>query len=114
RGSGPFELGIVYWSRIIGTIMTRTQQRRPNRKAKKSYTLSPESVQFLEAMRKRSHAPSTSSVLEEILQAVRHQQQIATVEQAVADYYSSLSLREAEEHATWGEFALREFPGEGA
>jgi hypothetical protein len=89
-------------------------RRTVARRAKKSYTLSTESVAFLEAMRKQRRAPSVSSVLEAILQAVRREQGKAAVERAVSDYYSSLSSREAEEQANWGEFALGEFPTRGA
>jgi len=40
------------------------------------------------------------------------EQSRATVEQAVADYYTSLSREDATEHTAWGEFALGEFPNE--
>jgi hypothetical protein len=89
-----------------------TAAKRPQRKAKKSYTLSSESVAFLEIMRKKRRAASVSSVLEEILQSVRRRQEQAKVEQSVASYYSSLSGREATELADWAEFALGEFPRE--
>jgi hypothetical protein len=85
---------------------------QPNRKPKKSYTLSRESVAFLEAMRKKRRARSVSSVLEEILQALRRQQARSSIDQAVTRYYTSLSATEATEQAQWGELAMREFPGE--
>jgi DNA-binding PadR family transcriptional regulator len=94
--------------------MIRTSRHRNARKAKKSYTLSPESVEFLEAIRKRRHAPSVSSVLEEILQTARREQGKAALERAVSDYYASLSQDAAVEQTKWGDFALREFPAEGA
>ena len=84
----------------------------PNRKPKKSYTLSRESVAFLEAMRKKRRARSVSSVLDEILQALRRQQERSTIDQAIASYYTSLSATEATEQVQWSELALREFPGE--
>jgi len=90
--------------------MIRTQGKKPTaRKAKRSYTLSPESVAFLDAMRKRRRAPSVSSVLEEILQVARREQGKAALERAVSDYYTSLSQTEADEQIKWGEFALHEF-----
>ena len=97
--------------------MNRANRPHRNRKtthlkAKKSYTLSRDSVAFLEAMRKKRRAPSVSSVLEAILQAVRREQGKAAVERAVADYYGSLSNEEAAEQTEWGEFALGEFPKE--
>jgi hypothetical protein len=89
-----------------------TSVKRAERKAKKSYTLSSESVAFLEIMRKKRRAPSVSSVLEEILQAVRRRQEQTRVEESVSRYYSSLSGRETSELGEWAEFAAREFPGE--
>jgi hypothetical protein len=80
----------------------------PNRKTKKSYTLSPESVAFLETMRKKRQMESISAVLEEILQAVRRSQELASVERAVSAYYSSLDDKELQEHTLWGDFAMAE------
>jgi hypothetical protein len=90
----------------------RTTAKRTEVKAKKSYTLSPESVAYLESLRKRRRAPSTSSVLEEILQAFRRQQERVNIEESVTAYYSSLSDKEVQEQAQWGELALSEFPNE--
>jgi len=92
--------------------MVRTPSKTPARKAKKSFTLSADSVAFLEAMRRNRRAVSVSSVLEEILQEIRREQALAAVEQAMGDYYTSLSRAESQEQSTWGEFAMREFPKE--
>ena len=83
---------------------------KADRKAKKSYTLSPESVGFLEVTRKKRHAASTSAILEEILQNVRRENERANIERAVADYYASLSDKQVAEQTEWGDFAEREFP----
>ena len=83
-----------------------------HRKAKKSYTLSPESVAFLEQLCKQRRAGSVSSVLEEVLVSVRRAHQLTALEKAVREYYGGLSDREAEEQRAWGEFAIREFLGE--
>ena len=92
--------------------MNRTQNRTRTRKAKKSFTLSAESVAFLEALRRRRRT-SMSSLLEEILQMFRREQGRAALDKAVAAYYSSLSQKESEEQTEWGEFSLREFPDGG-
>jgi len=89
-----------------------TSAKRAGRKSKKSYSLSSESVAFLEIMRKKRRAASVSSVLEEILQAVRRRQEQARVEQSVSRYYSSLSGKDTAELAEWAKFAESEFPGE--
>lgn len=75
--------------------MTRTAPRQTRRKAKKSYTLSPESVDFLETLRRKRRARSVSFVLEEILQSVRREAEMATINQSVTAYYDSLSDEEA-------------------
>ena len=93
--------------------MSRTIRTHRNRKSKKSFTLSKESADFLEAVRRERRALSVSSVLEEILQSARRQRARAMVERAVADYYSSLSDDEVQEQANWGEFAMGELPHEG-
>ncbi len=82
------------------------------RKTRKSYTLSPESVAFLENISRARRAQSVSSVLDGLIQSVRFAQERDALEQAVAGYYSSLSDKDAKEHAQWGEFAFSEFPGE--
>ena len=91
-----------------GRTMTRTTHRQPALKAKKSYTLSPESVDFLETLRRKRRARSVSFVLEEILQAVRREAELAKINQSVSDYYDSLSDEEVEELGQWGEFGLRQ------
>jgi hypothetical protein len=97
----------------MSKINYRTTVRRPEHKAKKSYTLSPESVKFLEMLRKKRRAPSASSVLDDLLQALRRDQLKRRLDKAVGDYYSELSVEEREEQRAWGEFALRNFPREG-
>jgi len=88
--------------------MPRTTHRQTAWKAKKSYTLSPESATFLEGLRKKRRARSTSLVLEEILQAVRREAEMATINQSVTAYYDSLSDEEAEELSQRGKFGLRQ------
>jgi hypothetical protein len=72
---------------------------KPLRKAEKGYTLSLDSVRFLEDLRKRHRARSTSSVLDENVQAFYRSQRKKALAQNVSQYYSSLSLAEVEEDA---------------
>jgi hypothetical protein len=90
--------------------MPRTNSEPANRKAKKSFTLSLESVAFLDAMRRKRRARSASSVLEDILRNVRDEQEKSAVEKTITDYYSSLTTEEVKEQTRWGDFAVREFP----
>jgi hypothetical protein len=90
--------------------MAHTVSRQGFRKAKKSYTLSPESVTFLDTLRRKQHAVSASSVLEQILQDVRRGTERRAIENAVSDYYATCTVEERDEEARWGDFALGEFP----
>jgi hypothetical protein len=81
---------------------------KPERKAKKSYTLSVQSLEFLERVKVKRRAASVSSILEEIVQAAQREYERALLGRAVSDYYSSLSDEELTEQARWGEFALGE------
>jgi hypothetical protein len=67
-----------------------------NRKAKKSFTLSVESVEFLDA----------------ILRGARIAQEKAAIHKTISDYSSSLSTQETKEQTLWGDLAQREFPNE--
>jgi hypothetical protein len=71
-----------------------------------------ESVAFLEAMRKKQRAASISAILDEILQTVRREHELASNERAVVEYYDSLSTEEAADQSRWVEVALHEFPNE--
>ena len=82
------------------------------RKTRKSYTLSPESVAFLEKVSRLRRAASVSSVLDELIESVRQAQERDALEQAVTGYYSKLSDKDVKEQAQWGDFALGEFPRE--
>jgi hypothetical protein len=93
----------------MGRNMARTISKRSRVKAKKSYTLSAESVAYLESLRRQRRGASTSSVLEEILQQVRRASKKMALEKAVTDYYSSLGKKELDEQTKWTEFAWAEF-----
>jgi len=71
--------------------MPRTNSEAANRKARKSFTLSAESVAFLDAMRRVRIEPGRSAL-----------------DETISDYYSSLTIEEAKEQALWGDFAERE------
>ena len=90
----------------------RTAGRQASRKSKKSFSLSNDSVAFLEALRKRRRANSVSSVLEDILLSVRRAEEKRAIEQSIGEYYDGLSPAEREEETNWGAFALRQFSSE--
>jgi hypothetical protein len=89
--------------------MTTTKNTR---KARKTFSLSRETVKYLESLRKQSRRESMSAVLEEV---IRQQQEIKEMERISASakrYYDSLSPAEIAEDRDWGDFAAASFPGE--
>jgi hypothetical protein len=83
-------------------------------KAKKSYTLSKDSVAFLEALRKKHRARSVSSVLDDLVQEARREEQKRAYEAQVTAYYDSFTEEDRAEDRAWGalgaqELAARDF-----
>ena len=78
------------------------------RKAKKSFTLSSESVAFLEGLRKKHRARSVSSVLEDLVTEARRQEKLKAYEAQVTEYYDSLTEEEREEERAWADFSMRQ------
>ena len=79
-------------------------------KEKKSYTLSSESVKFLEAQREILNAQSASAALEQILQAARREAAREAIGEAIGKHYDELTSEEAEENRQWAEFSVSVFP----
>ncbi len=91
----------------IGTIMNRGTA-----KAKKSFTLSRSSVAFLERLRKKRRASSTSLILDELIRDAEARQRQKAIGEAISSYYDRLSPAELEEQESWGEFALEQWRGQ--
>lgn len=80
-------------------------------KAKKTFTLSREAVNFLEAERLRyGRQKSASLILEEIIRERRMRARTKNSDVAISAYYDALSDEEREENKRWGEFAESQFP----
>ena len=82
--------------------------RSTARKQKRSYTLSPGSVAFLERLRKQRRAPSSSMVLDELIAEASRRQRRKEIHKAMDDYYTNLSDEELAEDRAWGKFALQQ------
>jgi hypothetical protein len=77
----------------------------PRIKQRRSFTLSPASLVYLEQETRRRSADSQSAVLDELLQEKKRERQLAALETSIGAYYDSLSDAEVEEDKIWGEFA---------
>ena len=86
--------------------------KRTNLKQRKTFSLSQESVDYLEKVRRQKKAPSTSSVLDELIRQQKLQAKMAENSAAVREYYDSLTDEEVADDIAWGKFALTQFPSE--
>jgi hypothetical protein len=78
---------------------------RPERKLRRTFTLSPENVAYIENQSRERKIKSLSAVLDELLQEKTREQELAEVEANTIAYYDSLTDEEVEEQRAWGEFA---------
>lgn len=83
-----------------------------SRKARKTFSLSKESVSYLESLRKARKGGSISSVLEELIRQRRQSEEMKRISASVTRYYDSLTPDEEAEDRAWGDFAATQFPGE--
>ncbi|MGA9528357.1 MAG: hypothetical protein WBS24_09590 [Terriglobales bacterium] len=80
-------------------------QRKPHRKVRCTFTLSPENVAYIEQQTRRRKLASLSAFLDELLREKTREQKLAEIEANTIAYYDSLTDEEVEEQRAWGEFA---------
>jgi hypothetical protein len=83
-------------------IMT---SKNPRTKARRTFTLSPPTLAYLEQETARRGADSQSAVLDELLQEKKREQEQTALEANITAYYDNLSDEEVAEQRAWGEFA---------
>ena len=86
--------------------------KRSQIKQKRTFSLSQESVEYLESVRKQKKAPSTSTVLDEIIREQKLLAKRQAMSQEINDYYDSLTDEQRAEDRAWGEFAESQLPRE--
>lgn len=88
----------------------RASRSSRQRKLKKTFSLSPESVDFLKRLAKAYH--SDSEALDALIREKESQAKKERIDAAIMHYYDSMSEEEREENRAWGEFAESQFPTE--
>jgi hypothetical protein len=89
--------------------MARTHSAR---KEKKTFSLSRESVRYLQSVQKRKKSDSISAVLEDLIQQQRQAQEMQRISASITSYYDSLSDEQVADDRAWGQFAETQFPTE--
>ena len=82
------------------------------RKTRRTYSLDPELVRYVEKVRRERHSSSASSALEQLLWESIRERERQHQESEIAAYYSSMSENEVAEQKEWGKFAETQFPTE--
>jgi hypothetical protein len=89
--------------------MPRTQS---GRKARKTFSLSRETVHYLESLRKERKKESMSSLVEDIIRQQQQAREMERISSSATRYYDSLTAEEIAEDRAWGDFAATQFPSE--
>lgn len=84
--------------------------QRTARKQRRTFSLDPELVKYLEKVRREAHISSASSALEQILWESKRRRERLRQEDSIANYYNSLNDAEFAEQSEWGAFAESHFP----
>lgn len=82
------------------------------RKARKTFSLSRESVSYLESLRKARKGKSISSILEDLIRQRREAEEMKRISASVTRYYDSLTDEQVAENDAWGQFAETQFPNQ--
>lgn len=90
--------------------MKRVPRPARGTKLKKTFSLSPDSVEFLKRVAKDYR--SDSEALDAIIRERKLKAEKQRINAAVTSYYDSLSETEQDENRAWGEFAESQFPQE--
>jgi len=96
-------------AQLIGKIMPKPATVS---KEKRTFSLSRQSVMYLEALRKERRAKSMSSVLEDVIRQQQQAKELERISASVTRYYDSLTAEDTEEDRAWGAFAETQFPSE--
>ena len=83
-------------------------------KQKKTYSLSRESIRFVEAIQKERKIDSASAALDELLRERKQAREMEQTSAAITKYYDSLTERDMEEDRAWGKAAESQFPAENS
>jgi len=83
---------------------------RPLRRQKRTFSLSPESIKYINRLAIRHR--SASAALDHLIQEKMKESEKEQISAGIRKYYDSINDTEREENRSWGEFAESQFPQE--
>jgi hypothetical protein len=90
-------------------MANRSHKAATVRKSRKTFVLSEDVLDFLEAEKRKRHSDSTSVVLEDLIRDYSRRYDAKAMSAAITKYYDSLSDEEQAEDRRWGQFAESQF-----
>ena len=90
-------------------IYLRMPRSQTGRKERRTFSLSRESLRFLELIRKQRKGSSVSAILDDLIAQQRRSQEARRISASITSYYDSLTDKEVAEDSAWGEFAESQF-----
>ena len=82
------------------------------RKERKTFSLDPELMKYIDMVKKKNRIQSASSALEEILRENKQRHDEQQLDDRIASYYSSLTEEEVRQEEEWGKFSEAQIPTE--
>ena len=79
-------------------------------KSRKTYTLDPELVRYLEVVREERKVDSSSAALEQILRESQKKRESQKLESSITAYYDSQTDADRQEDRAWAKFAESQIP----
>jgi hypothetical protein len=79
------------------------------RKERRTYSLNPELVRYIEKVREERGIESASSALEQIICESKRQRDRKHQDDLISNYYTSLDEADIEQEKQWGRFAETQF-----
>ncbi|HET7209395.1 MAG TPA: hypothetical protein VFI95_22660 [Terriglobales bacterium] len=82
------------------------------RKARRTFSLSRESLDYLEKLQKAKRHRSISSLLDELIRRQQEANDMRAISASISSYYDSLNEEQAAEQRAWGQFAESQWSNE--
>jgi hypothetical protein len=79
---------------------------RSARKARVSFTLSQDSVEFIHRFKTLDNSPSVSAAVDKVIESFRRAHEMEALNANITAYYDSLSPTEIREDSAWGDLGM--------
>ncbi|MGH9510235.1 MAG: hypothetical protein ACRD2M_09875 [Terriglobales bacterium] len=86
---------------------TPSTSARGRRRQRRTFSLAPEVIEYIEQVQKKQETPSLSAAFEAIVRQQQQKEWMDRINAETTAYYDSLTEEEMAEDRAWGEMAAR-------